>query len=132
MGSRPGARRLLTSGRAAELLGISQATVLRAVRDGQLMPALVTDGGHYRFSEATLRAWADAHGQGPARGGVLEGNFQLFGSEGLASRLRVSPATIVRAVKRGVITPTLITPGGHYRFSPGDVAAAAAALAALG
>src|SRR5205085_6856820 len=62
----------------------------------------------------------------------IENNFRLFTSDGLAKRLRVSQATVIRAVKRGLITPSVVTPGGHYRFSPNDVAQAASALGQMG
>lgn len=39
----------LTTGQAAELLGVSKPTVVRAVRRGLLRPAMVTPGQHRRF-----------------------------------------------------------------------------------
>jgi excisionase family DNA binding protein len=41
---------LVSSKEAARLLGISQQTVNRAVREGRLHAAVVTPGGHRRFS----------------------------------------------------------------------------------
>lgn len=41
---------LITSREAARLLGISQQTLNRAVREGRLQPAVVTPGGHRRFA----------------------------------------------------------------------------------
>ena len=62
----PGARPpLVGSAEAARMLGVSQPTVNRAVRSGQLMPAAVTPGGHRRFAPADLEAWRCAQsGQG--------------------------------------------------------------------
>ncbi|MDQ2923433.1 MAG: helix-turn-helix domain-containing protein [Candidatus Dormibacteraeota bacterium] len=45
---------LVGSREAARLLGVSQQTVNRAVREGRLRPAAVTPGGHRRFSSAEL------------------------------------------------------------------------------
>ena|SRR5438270_9587957 len=111
---------------------MSQATLLRAVRDGRLQPTVITAGGHYRFSEEHLRSWAAGGENGTTAYAPIENNFRLFTSDGLAKRLRVSQATVIRAVKRGLITPSVVTPGGHYRFSPNDVAQAASALGQMG
>src|SRR5689334_12787339 len=48
--------RLITTGEAARLLGISQPTLNRAVRRGRLRPARTTPGGHRRFDSAALSA----------------------------------------------------------------------------
>ncbi|HLQ60806.1 MAG TPA: helix-turn-helix domain-containing protein, partial [Candidatus Acidoferrales bacterium] len=53
-GAIPADRDLVTSRYAAKALGVSQATVARAVREGQLRPTGVTPGGHYRFTEEEL------------------------------------------------------------------------------
>jgi excisionase family DNA binding protein len=45
---------LVTSKEAARLLGVSQQTVNRAVREGRLSPAAVTPGGHRRFSPSAI------------------------------------------------------------------------------
>ena len=45
---------LITSREAARLLGISQQTLNRAVREGRLQPAAVTPGGHRRFAIAEI------------------------------------------------------------------------------
>lgn len=47
-------QRSLTVGQAAERLHVSRQTVKRRIRAGQL-PATVTEGGHYRVSEAAVR-----------------------------------------------------------------------------
>jgi excisionase family DNA binding protein len=51
-GHLPGERggELVSSKEAARLLGVSQQTVNRAVREGRLHAAVVTPGGHRRFS----------------------------------------------------------------------------------
>lgn len=48
-------RHLLTSGELAEELGIAPRTVARYVRDGWLVPAETTMGGHYRFDLDDVR-----------------------------------------------------------------------------
>ena len=55
---------LVGSAEAARLLGISQPTLNRAVREGRLRPASVTPGGHRRFepSEIVLSQAPVAHG----------------------------------------------------------------------
>jgi excisionase family DNA binding protein len=47
---------LITSREAARLLGISQQTLNRAVREGRLQPAAVTPGGHRRFAASEIAA----------------------------------------------------------------------------
>lgn len=46
--------KLVSSKEAARLLGVSQQTVNRAVREGRLRPAAVTPGGHRRFSPSEI------------------------------------------------------------------------------
>src|SRR2546422_7227935 len=50
--------RLISSKDVALRLGVSQATVLRAVARGLLRPALITPGGHRRFSPQEVEAFA--------------------------------------------------------------------------
>ena len=45
---------LVSSKAAARLLGISQPTLNRAVRQGRVHPAAVTPGGHRRFAASQL------------------------------------------------------------------------------
>jgi len=45
---------LVSSKEAARLLGVSQPTLNRAVRDGRVRPAAVTPGGHRRFAASEL------------------------------------------------------------------------------
>ncbi|GAC1506143.1 MAG: hypothetical protein NVS1B3_05420 [Candidatus Dormibacteraceae bacterium] len=47
---------LISSKEAARLLGVSQPTLNRAVREGRLRPAAVTPGGHRRFSNSGIFA----------------------------------------------------------------------------
>ena len=46
---------LVGSKEAARLLGVSQQTLNRAVREGRLLPTLITPGGHRRFAASDLR-----------------------------------------------------------------------------
>ena len=102
----------------AARLGVSQATVSRAVARGWLRPALVTPGGHRRFSVADVEAYAAALADGQEGAGLL--------TTGEAARLLgVSQPTLNRAVRRGRLRPARTTPGGHRRF---DGAALSAAL----
>src|SRR5919201_4963717 len=110
---------LIPTGRAAELLGVSPATILRAVHEGRLQPSTVTAGGHFRFTMEALRAYGG--GKVSVRR-ETPSTFVLLSSKDVASRLGLSQATIVRAVQRGLIEPTVVTPGGHYRFAPNAVA----------
>lgn len=98
---------MLTSGQVAQILGFSQATVLRAVRGGLLTPARITPGGHYRFSMESM----------PVLAGV-DTSGALLTTRELATELGLSRSTVVRAVRQGRLSPTNITPGGHLRFSP--------------
>jgi len=52
----PEGARLISTGQAARLLGVSQPTLNRAVRRGRLRPTLTTPGGHRRFDSAELSA----------------------------------------------------------------------------
>jgi excisionase family DNA binding protein len=52
--SRSSREELVSSSEAARLLGVSQPTVNRAVREGRLRPAAVTPGGHRRFATGEL------------------------------------------------------------------------------
>ena len=47
----------LTTGQAAELLGVSKPTVVRAIQRGLLRPAMVTPGQHRRFRREDLLAF---------------------------------------------------------------------------
>lgn len=48
-------RRLLSSGAAAEELGIDRSTLWRHVNAGNVVPTEITPGGHYRFDIDDLR-----------------------------------------------------------------------------
>jgi excisionase family DNA binding protein len=52
----------------------------------------------------------------------------LISSKDVARRLGVSQATVLRSVAKGLLRPTLVTPGGHRRFSLEEVEALAASL----
>lgn len=96
--------KLISTGAAARLLGVSRPTVARACRERRLDPDETTPGGHYRFSEPRIRQLA------PVAGDLL--------STGRAARaLGLTVDELVQAVHRGVVTPSAITPGGHRRFS---------------
>lgn len=102
---------LLSSRELAERLGISQATVLRAVAKGLIQPATTTPGGHRRFRPEDLTLFDLAHTQARRRDGRLI-------STGEAARiLGVSQHTVIRAVHHGRLEPDEVTPGGHYRFA---------------
>jgi excisionase family DNA binding protein len=91
---------LISSKDLAARLGVSQATVSRAVARGLLQPTMVTPGGHRRFDGTQLA--------GPLTG--------LVTSSQAAKLLGVSQPTLNRAVREGRLLPTLTTPGGHRRF----------------
>lgn len=106
---------LLSSNDLADRLGISRASVLRAVSRGQLRPALVTPGGHRRF----LPQDAESPGRRLARG---DRDDRLLGSREAARLLGVSQQTLNRAVRQGRLRPAVVTPGGHRRFAAADIA----------
>jgi excisionase family DNA binding protein len=108
---------LISSKDVAARLGVSQATVLRAVARGLLRPALVTPGGHRRFSLKDVEAFADKLQDDPDGARLL--------TTGEAARLLgVSQPTLNRAVRNGKLHPTLTTPGGHRRFDSAELSAA--------
>lgn len=109
--------RLISTGAAALILGVSQHTVIRACREGRLEPDETTPGGHHRFSERRIRALAPhaAH---------------LVGTSGAARALGLSVDKLLRAVQHGAVTPAAVTPGGHRRFAAAELASDVARAAA--
>jgi len=102
--------RLISTGAAALILGVSQHTVIRACREGRLETDETTPGGHHRFSEKRIRALAP-HGA------------HLVGTGGAARALGLSVDTLLRAVQHGAVTPAAVTPGGHRRFVSAELTA---------
>ena len=51
--------RLLSTTQAAHVLGVHRSSLHLAIKNNVLAPDLVTQGGHYRFSRATLEAYAE-------------------------------------------------------------------------
>jgi excisionase family DNA binding protein len=102
---------LISSREVADRLGVSQATVLRAVARGTLKPSETTPGGHRRFSLEEVSAVA-----GAPRLELLR-KTRLISSGAAARILAVSQHTIVRACREGRLKPDETTPGGHLRFS---------------
>ena len=103
--------RLISSREAAERLGVSQATVLRAVARGTLIPAETTPGGHHRFRAQDVEAYATA-----AAPNLISGT-KLIGSREAARLLGVSQHTVIRACREGHLEADEVTPGGHHRYS---------------
>ena len=109
--------RLISSKDVAVRLGVSQATVSRAVARGLLRPALVTPGGHRRFNEKDVEAFAETLLDEPEGARLV--------TTGEAARiLGVSQPTLNRAVRKGRLRPTVTTPGGHRRFDSAELSAA--------
>jgi excisionase family DNA binding protein len=100
--------RLLSTAEAARLLGVSQHTVIRACRDGHLVPDEVTPGGHRRFAEGRIRKLSPLVGE-------------LVGTGGAARALGLTAERLRRAVNRGTLTPAAVTPGGHRRFAAAEL-----------
>ena len=107
----PGTR-LISTGEAARLLGVSQHTVIRACREGRLVPDEVTPGGHRRFSPERIRKVAPISGE-------------LVGTGGAARALGLTADKLRRAVHHGTVTLAAVTPGGHRRFATAALAARA-------
>jgi excisionase family DNA binding protein len=107
---------LISSNDLADRLGVSRATVLRAVAKGQLRPAVITPGGHRRFRPQDVEELS----------GHLNGNGhgrQLISSSEAARLLGVSQQTLNRAVRDGRVRPAAVTPGGHRRFDTSEIIA---------
>jgi excisionase family DNA binding protein len=100
---------LISSNDLATRLGVSRATVLRAVARGLLRPAVVTPGGHHRF----LPDDVELPGQ------ALKG---LITSREAARLLGISQQTLNRAAREGRLRAASVTPGGHRRFAASDIA----------
>lgn len=66
---------LIGSSEAARLLGVSQPTLNRAVRNGQVHAAAITPGGHRRFDTSeiydSLREAANGAGRGQGQRVIL-------------------------------------------------------------
>jgi len=105
---------LISSNDLADRLGVSRATVLRAVAKGQLKPAVITPGGHRRFLPQDVEEL----------GGRLKRNGRsrpLVRSSEAALLLGVSQQTFNRAVRDGRVQPASVTPGGHRRYDASDL-----------
>ena len=109
--------RLISSRDVAARLGVSQATVSRAVARGLLHPALITPGGHRRFSDRDVEAFANRALDEPQ-------GARLITTGQAAKLLGVSQPTLNRAVRTGRLRPTITTPGGHRRFDSAELSAA--------
>ncbi len=96
--------RLLSTGQTARLLGVSQHTVIRACRDGHLVPDETTPGGHRRFAADRISRLAPLPGE-------------LVGTGGAARALGLTAERLRRAVSHGTVTTATVTPGGHRRFA---------------
>jgi len=78
--------------------------VARAVGRGLLRAAMITPGGHRRFSEADVEAYALSLQDEPDGARLI--------TTGEAARLL------------GLLHPPLTTPGGHRRFDSAELSAA--------
>jgi excisionase family DNA binding protein len=107
---------LISSNDLADRLGISRATVLRAVAKGRLTPAVVTPGGHRRFRPQDVEELS-GHLKADGR------SRQLVSSSEAARLLGVSQQTLNRAVRDGRVRPAVVTPGGHRRFDTSEIIA---------
>jgi excisionase family DNA binding protein len=105
---------LISSNDLAQRLGVSRATVLRAVARGLLKPAVVTPGGHRRFAPEDVEELARRTSTG-------SGTAKLVSSKAAAQLLGVSQPTLNRAVREGKLRPAAVTPGGHRRFATSEV-----------
>ena len=82
---------------------------MRCVASGLLRPALVTPGGHRRFTVQAVEELAARLDVAPFHSGLV--------TTGEAARVvGVSQPTLNRAVRAGRLRPALVTPGGHRRF----------------
>jgi excisionase family DNA binding protein len=106
---------LISSNDLAARLGVSRATVLRAVARGLLKPAVVTPGGHRRFLVEEPR---ELGGRAIGR----TGDTDLVSSSAAARLLGVSQPTLNRAVRDGRVRAAAVTPGGHRRFARSELA----------
>ena len=102
---------MISSREAAERLGVSQATVLRAVARRSLQPAETTPGGHLRFRLDEVEAYATSVAPNLIRG------TKLISTREAARLLGVSQHTVIRACREGRLEADEVTPGGHRRFS---------------
>jgi excisionase family DNA binding protein len=110
--AKPGLAPFISTGAAARLLAVSQHTVIRACRDGRLMPDETTPGGHLRFSEERIRLLAPLA-------------KELKGTGETARVLGLTVGRLRRAVNDGTVTPASVTPGGHRRFAASELATTA-------
>jgi DNA-binding transcriptional MerR regulator len=104
----PFAGKRLSTGQTARLLGVSQHTVIRACRDGHLVPDEVTPGGHRRFDQERISRLAPLPGE-------------LVGTGGAARALGLTAERLRRAVSHGTVITATVTPGGHRRFATSEL-----------
>jgi DNA-binding transcriptional MerR regulator len=102
----------MSTGETARLLGVSQHTVIRACREGRLVPDEITPGGHRRFSPDRIHKLAPLSGE-------------LVGTGGAARALGLTADKLRRAVQHGTVTLAAVTPGGHRRFATAELASSA-------
>ncbi len=107
---------MISTGQAARLLGVSQPTVIRAVREGRLQPDETTPGGHHRFVEERIRKLAPF-------------TSDLVGISGAARALGLTVQKVLKAVHQGRLSPAAITPGGHRRFAASQISSNGGELA---
>jgi excisionase family DNA binding protein len=106
---------LISSNDLAHRLGVSRATILRAVARGLLKPAVVTPGGHRRFLPEDFDDFA-------RRAKSCSGDgVDLVSSREAARLLGVSQPTLNRAVREGRVRAAAVTPGGHRRFATSEL-----------
>jgi len=106
---------LISSNDLANRLGVSRATVLRAVARGLVEPAVVTPGGHRRFLPEDVERLAGSSMRRDQPAGLVS-------SKEAARFLGVSQPTLNRAVRSGRLRPAAVTPGGHRRFDTSELA----------
>jgi len=121
--------RLLTTGEAAAILGVTDSTIKRWVRGGRLA-CVVTPGGHRRYRSGDverLRSGQDrAFGLGatlrPVHPAPNRGmDRRLLGANQVAAMLDVAPKTVSRWSDQGYLRTAVTTAGGHRRWRPTDV-----------
>jgi DNA-binding transcriptional MerR regulator len=110
------ADRLLSTGQAAKIIGVSTSSLSHWVNGGLIEPTLVTPGGQYRFDLDELRAQIRRRlPAGELEAGASKAKRMLSTGEA-AKAIGVSPRSLSRWTSEGLIEPSLVTPGGQFRF----------------
>lgn len=102
---------MIKTGKVAKQLGISQESLNRLVRQGEIAPDSKTESGHNLFSQETINNLIKDE----------TSRINLLTSYDVADMLFVCQKTVVRLEEKGELIPYKRTKGGHRRYTKSQV-----------